>query len=177
MSTLRRLLILVSAIVIGCGGATATTQADIDAAAAKAKAEAEAKEAARPKLATAVLHTAPDSVVTGIVSFTRDGEILEVDAEFQGLEPGVHHFYIHEVGDCDHPELETAGAPFKIGNGFGNIEANEKGAARVEFTSEAISLEGPDTIIGRSVIIHSGPEQPSEDNPSLPLACGVIKRQ
>ncbi len=179
-------LSLVSVFVCACGGAQ---KAD------KTQAEKDAEAARRAKTltsATAVLHPTKNSVVTGIVHFTKqDGGIL-VDAEFQGLEPGKHGFHIHEVGDCSDPEGKSAGghfnphgadhgsqdSPVRHAGDFGNVDADEKGAATAKFLDSGLQMEGPDGIIGRSVIIHASEDdltsQPT-GNSGARMACGIIK--
>lgn len=174
MIKLCRLMLLVSIFAAGCAGAKQEAEAD---AAAKAKAEADAKEAARPKQATAILHPTQDSVVTGIVSFQREGETIHVNAEFQGLIPGKYVFNLHEVGDCSDPQAASAGAKLNSGD-FGVVEASEVGAAKLEFVGESLTLEGDNTVLNHSVVIYavagdSGSEAESKE--PARLACGVIK--
>ncbi len=172
MIKLRQLILIAMVFMMGCGATEAQRKADADAA-AKAEADAAAaKEAARPKNAAAVLHTTENSVVTGLVSFAREGEQIRVNAEFQGLEPGVHTFHIHEVGDCSHPKAESAGAIYNPGGStqFGNIEADEKGAAKVEFVDPNITIEGDNSIVKRAMVIQTG-----EGDAAVRLACGIIK--
>ncbi len=41
---------------------------------------------------------------------------------------------------------------------LGNINANEEGVARIELTDKAIRLNGPFSIIGRSVAVDNEPD-------------------
>jgi len=60
---------------------------------------------------------------------------------------------------------------------MGNLEADESGKAHLEYTDAVIRLNGPNSILGRSVIVHKGEDdlksQPS-GNAGGRVACGVI---
>jgi Cu-Zn family superoxide dismutase len=60
---------------------------------------------------------------------------------------------------------------------LGNLEADKNGLARLEVTDNIISLEGPKSIIGRSVIVHAHADdfktQPTGASGAR-VACGVI---
>ncbi len=61
---------------------------------------------------------------------------------------------------------------------LGNVVADDKGHVHYERIDPVISLKGPDTIIGRSIIVHALPDdyktQPT-GNAGGRLACGVIE--
>ena len=115
------------------------------------------------------------NLVNGIVTFeVVDGgsKKEEIVAKVDGLTPGKHGFHIHEYGDCSAPDGASAGGRFNpthkkhgapdalerhVGD-LGNIYADEKGHGEYERVDSVVSLTGPDTIIGRSVIVHALPD-------------------
>jgi superoxide dismutase, Cu-Zn family len=142
--------------------------------------------------AVAVLHPTENNSVNGTVEFRPSPQGVEIEARIQGLSPGRKHgFHIHEFGDCTDPEAESAGDHYNptdqphggpadrrrhVGD-LGNIEADENGHARYSAVDPALSLDGPHSIIGRSVVVHAEADdltsQPSGDAGTR-LACGVI---
>ncbi len=143
------------------------------------------------KEAIAVMNPTEGSKVHGVVSFKKDGKGVRIIANIEGLSPGPHGFHIHEFGNCTSPEANSAGGHFNptdmphagpksekrhVGD-LGNIEADKNGLARLEVTDNVISLEGPKSIIGRSVIVHAGADdfktQPTGASGPR-VACGVI---
>jgi Cu-Zn family superoxide dismutase len=143
------------------------------------------------KAAHATLKPTKGSSVNGTVRFTELDDGVIVLAEVEGLEPGVHGFHIHEFGDCSAPDGKSAGDHFNphgtthagpmnqprhVGD-LGNITANKKGKAVYHYVDYILKFEGPDSIIGKSVIVHKDPDdftsQPT-GNAGARLACGVI---
>jgi Cu/Zn superoxide dismutase len=64
-------------------------------------------------------------------------------------------------------------------NDYDNLVADEYGCVTADFTDETLTLEGPQSIINRSVIIEatlSGSSTGSSEEPCHNLACGIIKR-
>jgi superoxide dismutase, Cu-Zn family len=142
--------------------------------------------------AVAVLHPTRDSEVRGTVEFMKTPQGVRVVAEIQGLTPDSKHgFHIHEFGDCTAEDAASAGDHYNptdqphggptdqrrhVGD-FGNIEADADGHARFEMVDSVIMLEGPHSIIGRSVVVHAEEDdlttQPSGEAGDR-LACGVI---
>ncbi len=143
------------------------------------------------KQATAVMNPTAGSKVHGVVHFEKGSKGVLVTVNIEGLSPGPHAFHIHEFGDCSSPDANSAGGHFNptdmphggpkaemrhVGD-LGNIEADKNGLARVEITDNVLSLEGPKSIIGRSVIVHAQADdfktQPS-GGAGARAACGVI---
>ncbi len=133
--------------------------------------------------------------VSGTVTFVPSGDKLKVFAEVSGLTPGLHGFHIHEKGDCSAPDGTSAGGHFNpTSKPHGNPErgehhfgdmvqlvADDKGNARQVSYIEGPTLgDGPNNIIGRSVIIHAALDdyktQPT-GNSGGRQACGVIVRK
>ena len=141
--------------------------------------------------AICVLYPASGSSVTGTVTFTKTDKGMVVVADISGLTPGKHGFHIHEFGDCSSPDAMSAGGHFnpamqKHGGpmdmerhegDMGNITADEKGVAHLEFTDKMLSFDGKNSIIGRGIIIHAKEDdlvsQPV-GNAGPRVACGTI---
>lgn len=144
-------------------------------------------ELGNPSKAVAVLHSTVGHKAYGVVIFDRgqgDQGVLVV-ADLGGLSPGKHLLEIHEYGDCSALDATTAGKVFnpkqkpKAGTSaehapklppvgvLGSVQADNYGHARFEVVDPRLSLNGKDSIIGRSIIV-SGSGSGSR------TACGVI---
>ncbi|HMV49674.1 MAG TPA: superoxide dismutase family protein [Blastocatellia bacterium] len=137
--------------------------------AAKHKITNPATAAAEPTKAIAVLKPTEGNKVWGWATFTKDGDKIKVVGEIEGLTPGKHGFHVHEFGDCSAKDASSAGPHFNPQNtphadhgsaqrhvgDLGNIEANADGKARIDLTDSAMKLDGPNSILGRGVIVHA----------------------
>lgn len=141
--------------------------------------------------ASATLQPTEGSTVNGIVRFTQEEDGVLIKADLTGLTPGKHGFHIHENGDCSAADATSAGGHFnpadkdhgapdvddRHAGDFGNVEADKDGNATYERLDKVAALNGPDTIVGRAVIVHDGEDdlktQPTGDAGSRG-ACGVI---
>jgi Cu-Zn family superoxide dismutase len=146
--------------------------------------------------AIAVLHPTEGSQVRGTVTFIEEnagiaGHFVKITAELEGLTPGKHAIHLHEFGDCGEKDASTAGGhynPFNKEHGapnsderhlgdLGNIKANSNGIAYTEWSDTKISLSGPYSIIGHSLVVHAGEDdfitQPS-GNAGARIACGIV---
>ncbi len=144
-----------------------------------------------PSKAIAVVYPAKDKTVKGMITFTQTEKGVKVVAHLEGLTPGKHGFHVHEFGDCSAPDATSAGGhfnPTQMAHGaptdatrhagdLGNIVADEKGVANLEWLDPVMQLSGPHSIIGRAVIIHAKEDdlktQPT-GNAGAREACGVI---
>ena len=118
--------------------------------------------------AVATIHPTKGNTASGNLTFTRQRNGLHIVAKFHGLKPGKHGIHIHEYGDCSCPDALCAGSHFNPTNmphgapnqinshvgDLGNIIADEHGNAAYEHIDKLAKLNGPHSIIGRSVIIH-----------------------
>ncbi len=141
--------------------------------------------------AVAVMRPASGSNVHGLVTFTKVEGGVRVVADIEGLTPGEHGFHIHEFGDCSAASAASAGAhfnPHKEPHGgpdsahqhegdLGNILANDSGLGHYDRVNKMIELGGPESILGRSVIVHAKADdlksQPT-GNAGARVACGLI---
>lgn len=120
--------------------------------------------------AVAVLHaTKKGGEASGKVTFTQTAQGVRVEAHIHGLTPGLHGFHIHEFGDTSGDDGMTTGGHFNptdaphaaptagkrhVGD-LGNIEADEKGHAKLDVVDPALSFSGPASILGRGVVVHA----------------------
>lgn len=141
--------------------------------------------------AEAILESKSGSSVTGKVTFTKDGNVVKIVADINGLTPGKHGFHIHEKGDCSAPDGTSAGghfnprsmqhsgheSPERHTGDMGNLTADESGKAHLEITDTMMSFDGEESIIGKSIIVHEKEDdlktQPTGDAGGR-VACGVI---
>ena len=143
-----------------------------------------------PSKAIAVLHSASGSKVAGTVTFTKNGDTVQVVADITGLTPGKHGFHIHEFGDCSAADAASAGShfnPMKKPHGapdasdrhagdLGNLEADSSGKAHLELKDNMMKFSGDTSILGRAVIVHEKADDWSQPtgNAGGRVACGVI---
>lgn len=141
--------------------------------------------------AICVLYPTQGNNVSGTITFSQTDKGVRVIADIQGLSSGKHGFHIHEFGDCTsadgtsagghyNPAGETHGGPMDMTRhmgDMGNVVADESGKAHLEYVDAVIKLNGPNSIIGRSVVVHKGEDdlksQPA-GNSGPRVACGVI---
>ncbi len=158
---------------------------------AEKSATAHAMEASKVTMAIAVVEGLGEHKVKGKVTFTQKGDGVEIVGEFTGLQPGQHGFHIHEFGDCSKADGKCAGGHFNPNGGkhsspedpgrhagdLGNLKADSTGNASFKMTDSMLSLSGPNSVIGRSVIVHAKADdmktQPAGDSGDR-IGCGVI---
>ncbi len=144
-------------------------------------------------VATADVAPTQGNTARGTVTFTQVGDRVKVVANLTGLSPGPHGFHVHEKGDCSAPDGMSAGGHFNpTAKPHGHYESAERHVgdmpALVADASGTASLivlldemkvgSGPTDIVGRSVVVHQGPDdyktQPT-GNSGARVACGVIR--
>jgi Cu-Zn family superoxide dismutase len=141
--------------------------------------------------AIAKLESKSGSQVTGLVAFAKEGDEVHVIVHLQNLTPGKHGVHIHEKGDCSAEDGSSAGGHFNpmhqhhggpdsaerhVGD-LGNIEADASGNATLNWKGK-MSLSGPDSVIGKSVVVHEKEDDLKSDpagNAGARVACGVIE--
>jgi Cu-Zn family superoxide dismutase len=141
--------------------------------------------------AVCMVYPTQGNTASGVITFTKIHDGVKVVADLQGLSKGRHGIHIHECGDCTaidgssagghfNPMAKSHGSPMdamRHAGDMGNIEADDSGKAHLEYVDNTISLEGPASIVGRSVIVHLHEDdlktQPT-GNAGPRIACGVI---
>lgn len=149
-----------------------------------------------PIKAVCVLVGATDVKGTVCLEQQESDGPTKLTGEITGLAPGKHGFHVHEFGDNTNGCV-SAGAHYNphgkdhagpddkdrhVGD-LGNVVADESGKAKVEITDKHISLTGPLSVIGRTVVIHADEDDLGKGGHELSLttgnaggrlACGVI---
>lgn len=151
-----------------------------------------AAPAAGSGTARAVLHPTQGSEARGVVTFREEPDgSLRVESHVSGLEPGPHAYHVHLYGDCSAPDGTSAGTHFnfvgssvnppedidRITGNLGELQAGEDGEARHTARVEKARLDGPKSIIGRSVVVHArgnDPDSPPIGAAGARVACGVV---
>ncbi|KAH9300108.1 hypothetical protein KI387_011691, partial [Taxus chinensis] len=95
----------------------------------------------------------------------------KVFGKLTGLKPGLHGFHVHAIGDTTNGCLSTGphynplhkehGAPQdenRHAGDLGNIIAGQDGVAHLSIEDWQIPLKGPDSIVGRAVVVHADPD-------------------
>ncbi|XP_076357631.1 uncharacterized protein LOC143250653 [Tachypleus tridentatus] len=149
----------------------------------------------KPKKAVVVL---TGENVNGILNFSQEACDcpITISGEISGLSKGLHGFHVHEYGDITNG-CTSAGShfnPFELDHGgpsdkirhvgdLGNVEAGNDGVANVQKTDRLLSLYGPQSILGRAVVVHANQDDlgrgghelsKTSGNAGGRVACGVI---
>lgn len=135
--------------------------------------------------------------ITGTTTFKQTLNGVIVNVNLDGVPDGEHGFHIHEFGDltkgcdslCDHLN------PYNVSHGglvngrttghmgdLGNVKSIN-GKVQCEFLAKDLTLNGPYSIIGRSIILHADrdnlgllddPESQKTGRSGERIACAVI---
>ncbi len=153
----------------------------------------ESLEAQGPR-AVAQLEAAKGNPVWGSVSFVESGGGVLVRADVRGLRgSGEFGFHVHEKGDCSSADFMSAGGHFNPGGkphghhgkaerhagDLENLRSDSEGNATYVFETKLLTVApGPNSVVGRAVVIHANPDdytsQPA-GNSGPRIACGLIR--
>uniref|UniRef100_Q6T8C4 Superoxide dismutase [Cu-Zn] n=1 Tax=Brugia malayi TaxID=6279 RepID=Q6T8C4_BRUMA len=139
--------------------------------------------------------------VNGIIRFKqeKEGSPTTISGEIKGLTPGLHGFHVHQYGDTTNgcisagphfnPYNKTHGGPTDemrhVGD-LGNIVAGADGTAHIDISDKHVQLLGPNSIIGRSIVVHADQddlgkgvgdkkdESLKTGNAGARVACGIV---
>ncbi|XP_028770796.1 superoxide dismutase [Cu-Zn] isoform X2 [Neltuma alba] len=138
--------------------------------------------------------------VTGTIYFVQEGDgPTTVTGNLGGLKPGLHGFHVHALGDTTNGCLSTGphfnpagkehGAPEdenRHAGDLGNVNVGDDGTVSFNITDNQIPLSGPNSIIGRAVVVHGDPDDLGKGGHELSkttgnaggrVACGIIGLQ
>jgi len=152
--------------------------------------------AIRERLANGIINE--NGKVIGVVRFVQlTPTQLLVEAEIDGLTPGLHGCHIHEFGDLSegfktlgehyNPRSQLHGGPMSTIRHYGdlgNVTTDHKGRGRLRviLTDDEFNIWN---LIGRSVCVKAGTDDLGKEqndmsivdgNSGEPLACGIIAR-
>jgi Cu-Zn family superoxide dismutase len=136
------------------------------------------------------------AVGSAVFSQERGGGGVRILVEVVGLAPGDHAVHIHEVGRCEPPAFESAGAhfnPTKAEHGTANprgphagdlpdVTVNTEGKGHMEVTAKRVTLDKKSAASlldadGSAIVIHERADDkrtnPAGDSGAR-IACGVI---
>jgi superoxide dismutase, Cu-Zn family len=146
--------------------------------------------------ATAEIRTASGALV-GTATLTEVSGGVRIVLEAKGLPPGAHGVHLHEVGKCEGPSFDSAGAHVNPdGHRHGllnpsgphagdlpNLTVAANGTGRLETMNTRITLSpGPTSILdadGSALVIHANADDFTTDpsgNSGPRVACGVVTR-
>lgn len=146
--------------------------------------------------AKALMYNTENELI-GEVAFQETEKGVELSAILNSLKPGEHGIHIHEVGKCERPTFESAGAhynPAKKQHGIENpkgphvgdlpnLTADENGEVHLNLMAPQFTLKkGEKNSLfdadGSSVVIHEKADDYKTDpsgNSGARIACGVIQ--
>ena len=119
--------------------------------------------------AVGALESRSGSTLVGEVSFTQNGEKLDVLIKVSGATPGEHAVHVHETGDCSAPDAKSAGGHFnpdKMEHGaptadkrhpgdFGNLTVGADGTGTLALSAGILTIaDGPMSVVGKALIVH-----------------------
>lgn len=135
--------------------------------------------------------------VVGSAVFLQGDDGVRILLDLKGVTPGIKGVHIHEVGRCDAPDFDSAGAHFnpkKAEHGpenprgphagdLLNITVDATGRGHLEVTNSRVTLKpGSASLLdggGAALVVHEGPDDMRTDpagNSGRRIACGVIER-
>ncbi|KAL8166412.1 hypothetical protein V2J09_007911 [Rumex salicifolius] len=152
------------------------------------------------KMVKAVVVLNSSEGVSGTVHFFQEGDgPTTVTGNLSGLKPGLHGFHVHALGDTTNGCMSTGphfnpagkehGAPedeLRHAGDLGNVTVGDDGTATFTIIDSQIPLVGPNSIIGRAVVVHADPDDlgkgghelsKSTGNAGGRIACGIIGLQ
>jgi len=124
------------------------------------------------------------SAASGAVGFGQYPDNVAMDLSIYGLRVGRYRVVIHTAGNCSSPNGFSAGPPWSPPGLAPPLDTQVKSfvigndvSAQVSVRLTGVTLDGPNSIMGRSVIVHEGGEGSLEAVPDVRngrVACGVI---
>ncbi|KAI5650660.1 hypothetical protein M9H77_36665 [Catharanthus roseus] len=124
--------------------------------------------------------------VKGTIYFTEEGDgPTTITGTVSGLKSGLHGFHVHALGDTTNgcmstgphfnPDGKLHGAPEdedRHAGDLGNITVGEDGTASFSMVDKQIPLSGPNSIIGRAVVVHGDPDDLGKGGHELSKSTG-----
>jgi Cu-Zn family superoxide dismutase len=162
----------------GCGG-SATPPAETAAGSESAPQGEDDSDADR---SLAEMYPTQRSEVSGTIVLRKaDGGVL-LKGRLNGLPAGTHALAVHEKGDCSAHDAKSVGGIFNPAGAdpalgrLGDLTTKEPGKTEVEITVPGLEMSGPNSVVGKALVVHAWPYDPAAELEKVPyLACGVIR--
>ncbi len=138
-------------------------------------------EAAKPTMAEARFRPIGGSSLTGATILSAYDGGVRMQVNFNGRAPGQYRVMIHATGNCSSPNGFSAGQPWAPPGvplkeeGYPILKNDDSASFVVRLPGYRI--DGPDGVLGRSVVVHDGALGSLAAQPGVPnnrIACGVI---
>jgi Cu-Zn family superoxide dismutase len=133
---------------------------------------------------SAPLRALGGSAANGAVAFKQLDNGVALDLSIYGLRVGRYRVVIHTTGICSSPNGFSAGPPYSppgvvppLDRQLSPFWIYNDNSSEVSVRLTGVSLDGPNSILGRSVIVHEGAEGSLEAVPDVRngrVACGII---
>ncbi|MEM0965714.1 MAG: superoxide dismutase family protein [Verrucomicrobiota bacterium] len=118
-------------------------------------------------LLIAVIQPTEAQSTKGVIYFETVEEGIQVSGSLSELAPGEYDICVHQYGDLSAVDGSSAGEPFnpdsqskvseKNSNSYfghlGRVSVDEDGVAEFSFVDSGFSLAGPNSILGRSLLV------------------------
>ena len=122
------------------------------------------------------------SALKGLVVFKPRAGGVTMVISLQDIAPGPYRVAVHTTGNCSSPNTFSAGPPWTPAGGTAqvyNVAAGNNNLVMTTASLDGVALEGPNGVLGKSVVVHYGLASPLTAQPGVPndrIACGVIER-
>jgi len=133
---------------------------------------------------TARLVPVGGSAATGAVGFAQYKNNVAMTLTIYGLPVGRYRVVVHTTGNCSSPNGFAAGPPWSPPGVAPPLDAQVRAfvmssdvSSEVSVRLTGVTIDGPNSLLGRSVIVHEGGEGSLEAVPNVRngrVACGVI---
>ena len=123
------------------------------------------------------------SAASGFAKFSRTSNGVSMQLSMGGLVSGAtYRAVIHANGNCSSPNGFSAGPPWVPAGATERTMAQTgiavtAGSLSVVMRIPGIPLDGDNSLVGKSIVLHSGAQGSLEARPDVPnnrVACGVI---
>ncbi|HEY8244152.1 MAG TPA: superoxide dismutase family protein [Casimicrobiaceae bacterium] len=132
----------------------------------------------------AVLLPKNGSAAQGDVKIMQRGDVLWVLVSLNNLPPGPFRVVIHERDNCSSPNAFSAGRPWAPPGDpraptelLPVVAMGANGHGQMTLRLRGVKLTGPDSLAGRSVLIHAGDRAAPALVPDVPndvVLCGTL---
>jgi Cu-Zn family superoxide dismutase len=133
--------------------------------------------------------------IKGTVKFEQiNSSTVTIELDIQGFEPNTSHgFHVHANPIKPNDSCDLAGPHFDSGSesphggphhepklrhvgDLGNILADSNGLIRTKFSDYLIKLDGPNSIIGKTIVIHEFQDDfKTIESSGKRISCGLIE--